>query len=96
MKTYHILPKEAHLAECFAGTHYIDLPNGQILLCGEFRDKSQEVRFKAQPGVVSLPHPLHHSAVTGFKHDGLDLSGGESIWQLSEKLKAIHPLMGVD
>ena len=105
MKTYHILPKSAHGRDCFNGTHYIDLPNGEILLCGEFLDKSQEKAFKAQVGVVSLPHPLSRASIkrhfTQVHLDhlatlGITIADTDTAWELSEKICTVHPEMRLD
>jgi hypothetical protein len=99
MKTFHILPKASQLPECFTSSHYLDLPNGNILLCGEFIDASQEARFKAQPSVLSLPHPLSRANVMPalaqehlayLASIGVSITGNDSTFDLSEKLKGVH------
>jgi hypothetical protein len=102
MKTFHILPKTAHMSDAFNSTHYIDLPNGQILLSGEFRDRSQEIRFKAQAGVQSLPHPMSGGKVNLAKEQadylnslGAKIQGNEAVYDFCELLCTIHGGMGV-
>jgi hypothetical protein len=102
MKTFHILPKTAHMPDAFNGTHYINLLDGQILLGGEFVDRSWETKFKAQAGVQSFPHPMSGGKVNLAKEQtdhlnalGAKIQGNESVFDFCELLCTIHGGMGV-
>lgn len=100
MKTLHIIPKEVFESHhrCFSESHYIDLPDEKVLVCGRFRDSFHRDEFTSHPQVSSLAHPLsgetlsrEHAAV--LQH--LGASEKDTAWSLSKKLKAVHPLMDI-
>jgi hypothetical protein len=64
LNSYYICDKQAWMdnVDLFhpsLGSHYIDLPNGQILVSANFPDNhySQDA-FESLSGVMSLPHPV--------------------------------------
>lgn len=46
------------------GSHYIDLPNGHILLSADFHSEWCEETWHAHPEVARLPHPVYEGKVT--------------------------------
>jgi len=66
MKTYHIIPKAVFDSSynSFTESHYIDLSNGNILVCvKDFRSDSHRDNFLSQAGVISLPHPTFETTM---------------------------------
>ena len=60
------------------GSHYIDLPNGMILMMTSFdHDERSEDLFHADPAVAILPHPAsdgkkplkNHIAAPGYRFE---------------------------
>jgi hypothetical protein len=45
------------------GSHYIDLPDGMILLSTDFATETTEAIWHAHPEVARLPHPIYESGV---------------------------------
>ena len=77
------------------GSHYIDLPNGMILMMTSFdHDERCEELFHAHPAVAILPHPArdgtkplkNHIGTSGYKFEQrhLDALKGHSELGISE------------
>ena len=39
------------------GSHYVDLPDGKILVCASFRDAAAQSKWESHPNVSALPDP---------------------------------------
>jgi hypothetical protein len=103
-KTYHTMDKAewAGLTDLFHpqhGSHYIDLPNGRIIVAVDFADEGAEEAFGLRSASrKSLPHPVfegtdkiaaHHVAELG--HLGVDKNS--TVRDVIKKVSAIHPHM---
>jgi hypothetical protein len=100
MKTFYICDKNDFMGHHhqFNEGHFIDLPNGRILLCTETRNEEFQKRWLAQSHIFELPHPLSGETLTDahvaeIKHVLPDVSTNDNAWSLSKKVSAIHPLM---
>lgn len=103
MKTYHICKKEtAHAHRALfcprSGAHYINLPNGEILICCNFDSEHAEARWNEAAGVDSLPHPMYEGSETlhvrhhtKLKHLGID--GTHTILDVARIVGAHNPSM---
>ena len=64
MNTYYIASKDAFLSHIDwfhpqLGAHYIDLPNGQILVSASFPANHSSIEiWEAKASVQTLPHPV--------------------------------------
>jgi hypothetical protein len=83
------------------GAHYIDLPNGEILIAAEFNHAPHEAKFAKHPLVIALPHPgrmetmaKHPKALAALQH--LGVKAGHSVMDVSDIVSAIHPLMSLE
>ena len=99
MKTYHITTKDEYLAHCGLAreSHFLDLPNGNVLVVAEFRDGYHEDLFNARAHVTPLPHLLS-SETAGNYQAASSLLGGlvtinpsDRMYDISKKLRVIHP-----
>jgi hypothetical protein len=75
MKRYYICPKSVLEEESmllgqmqsrhilFAGTQWIELSDGHILLCSDFRSEDAEELWHAHPEVARLAHPENEKHV---------------------------------
>jgi hypothetical protein len=106
MKTFHVLPKELFLEKhkAFNHSHYIDLPDGTILVCGELKPHRRD-EFTGAPSVKSLPHPLSGKSVKPhfdpkhlehLKTLGAEIADTDTSWDLSEKMRTVHPGLRID
>lgn len=101
-RVYAICSKSAHegLKHCFHpqyGSHYVDLPDGRILVQAAFADEAGESEFTSHPGVEVLPdpqfegnsalHPKHQAAVAHLSPQGT------TVLHLAKAVGKIHPLM---
>lgn len=100
MKTFFLCSREDFLGHHhqFNGGHFIDLPNGRILLCTETRNEEFHKRWLAQPHIHEIPHPLSGETLTDahvdeIKHILPDISTSDNAFTLSRKASKIHPLM---
>ena len=101
-RVYAICTKEAHerLKNCFHpqyGSHYIDLPDGRILLMANFNDEAGEVLFTSDDQVETLPdpyfagnQPLEAKHLSAVAHLGLE---GNTVLHLARAAGKMHPLM---
>lgn len=101
-KLYAICTKEAYqksipLFHSQHGSHYIDLPDGRLLVTVAFHHESSEAQFLALAGVELLPDPHfegnkqladhHHAAVAHLK------PAGKTVLDVARAAGQIHPLM---
>ncbi len=107
-KTFHTMDKAEwlKLAGLFHpqhGSHYIDLPNGRILLCADFVDEGTEEAFSLRAtSLKSLPHPVfsgtekisaYHVDELSHLFAGKEDSRKATVHDVVRKAAAIHPLM---
>jgi hypothetical protein len=81
-----------------ANSHYIDLPNGQILLMAEFGDAARAAKFN-HPNIKPLPHPfkqdkLHPTILAALEPIGVKPE--HTTMDVSDVVSKIHPLMSID
>jgi hypothetical protein len=102
MKTYHVIPKTLFDTShnSFLGSHYIDLVDGNILICVlDFRSDSHRDNFLKRAGVISLPHPVFETATPlNQKHvDALTAVKGittaSTVVDVAKAVGAINPGM---
>ena len=75
MRKLFVCTKEAWLASHYAchfhpvaGSHYIDLDGGPILVAAVFNGEYGEERFDAHPDVAALPDPVFEGKITMAEH----------------------------
>lgn len=118
MRQLYICPKDtwlrAHNSLCFhpsGGSHYIDLPNGLVIVAAVIKDEDAEDQFRSMEGVAPLPHPAFEgkrtlgdhrddpaTAYLAEHHDALKALGIEdtdTVLDASKKTAAIHPLVKI-
>jgi hypothetical protein len=101
-RSYAICTKAAHekLKSCFHpqyGSHYLDLPDGRILVQAAFADESGEATFSTHPDVEMLPDPQfegktplaekHQAALAHLAPEG------NTVLHLAKAAGKVHPLM---
>lgn len=57
MKTFYVTTEEK-ARELYHPWHGLDLGNGKMLVCVDWRDDHQELHWGDQPEVSRLPHPV--------------------------------------
>jgi len=107
-KTYHTMEKTelAGVLNLFHpqhGSHYIDLPNGRILLAASFLTEGAEEAFGLQvKSLQSLPHPIFSGSdkisvghVEELSHlfTSKEEARSATVRDVVKKATAIHPLM---
>lgn len=107
-KTYHTMDKAeweglVHLFHPQHGSHYIDLPNGRILLAATFASEGAEEAFSLQTTTLqSLPHPVFsgtdkisgaHAGELGHLFPNGKDAAQANVRDVIQKAAAIHPLM---
>jgi hypothetical protein len=102
MKTFYLCTKADFVGHHhqFQNSHYIDLDDGKILLCAEFRNEEFEGRWLKQPHILELPHALSGEVLTQAHVDQLaehipGVSVSDNAWTLAKKVAKIHPLMSL-
>jgi len=100
MKEFSICQKEdfTAVAHLFGSAHYIDLSNGQILLCAEFSSENHRNKWRGT-SATHFPHPTSGQSVgTGIAKSlsHLNVQEGDSTFQAVQKISAIHPLMKLE
>lgn len=60
MRLFYITTPEA--AATLNGWHSINLPNGKLLICVDWKDTMQELAWRSRPDVISLPHPIFEAS----------------------------------
>jgi len=100
MKEFSICQKEdfAAAAHLFGNAHYIDLNNGQILLCAEFSSENHKNKWHGTEA-VHFPHPLSSQTVGSEIANHLvhlNIQPSDSTYQAVQKISAIHPLMKLE
>src|SRR5438552_2576606 len=105
MNTYHVVDKAAYqaLAHVATESHYVDLPDGKVLVVARFRDANHQDTFVERTGAESLPHPLssetfadhqgkyqHHQKI--FQDLGVQVKPNDRTYDVAKQLGKIHPL----
>lgn len=104
----------AHNGLCFhpsGGSHYIDLPDGMVIVATVTKDEDADDHFRSMEGVAPLPHPVFEgnktlaahrddpaTAYLAEHHDALKSLGIEdtdTVLDVSKKTAAIHPLVKI-
>lgn len=65
MKLLYICSKNTYdaMAHWASESHWIELPNREILISAEFRNDHLESQFSEHPGIQALPHPFSGEAI---------------------------------
>ena len=98
MRLLYICGKDTHRihSSLMANSHYIDLPNGEILVAAQFSDDHLEGRFSEHPAVQPLPHPFSGEPVgdaIATKLGHLGVTKDHNHYQVAQLAGKIHPLM---
>ena len=98
MKLLYICSKQIHQIHShhMAESHYIDLPNGEVLVAAQFRNDHLESTFSDHPDVQALPHPFSGDPVGPEIAGKLAHIGVEKHHRhhhVGEKAGKVHPLM---
>lgn len=98
MKLLYLCSKNVHVvhANLMAESHYIDLPNGEILVAAQFSNDHLEGIFSGHPAVTPLPHPFSGESVgpaIAAKLAHLGVTENHNHYQVGQKAGAVHPLM---
>lgn len=101
MKTLYITTQEEFLngAKHFSSAHYIDLPNGKILLAGEHRTSADKKRWEARNTITILPHPLSGKKIGPDVAQDLSSIGAlpsHTVWDIAELGKKTHKGISID
>lgn len=98
MKNYYVCKRETYEKYFgnYVAAHYLDLENGEIVLCAEFRLPSYQDAFEKEIDVISFPHLLDHPAQpVGFsiasKCEMLGLDKNHTTFRAAMRLKQHHP-----
>jgi hypothetical protein len=105
MNTYHVVDKLAYqtLAHIADESHYIDLPDGKVLVVARFRDANHQDTFVERTGAESLPHPLSSETMQDHQDKypdhkkilddlGVDTKPTDRMYDVAKQLGKIHPL----
>lgn len=101
MKTFYITTQQEFTngARHFLSAHYIDLPNGNILLAANHRTSADKELWEARSTITLLPHPLSGKQIgmeIAQKLSSIGALPNHTIWDVAELAKDIHPQMGLD
>lgn len=101
MKYFYITTPQDFIngARHFATAHYIDLPNGNILLAGEHRTTEDKKIWESRNTQISLPHPLSGKQVgtdLAAQLQSLGIKPEHTIWDVSELVSKIHAGLSLD
>lgn len=117
MRHLYVCPREtwekAHYKCLFnpgAGSHYIDLPDGLVIVAAVLNEAS-EGEFLKMAGVAALPDSVFQGNVTLAEHrdnpatayltdhhealKALGIEDTDTVLDVSKKTKAIHPLVKI-
>ena len=107
-KTFHTMDKAEWLTltalfHSRHSSHYIDLPNGRILLSAVFADEGSEEEFSLRAkSLQSLPHPVFsgndkiaagHVEELHHLFTSKEEAKGATVRDVVKKAAAVHPLM---
>ncbi|HET7150880.1 MAG TPA: hypothetical protein VFI60_05680 [Candidatus Acidoferrum sp.] len=97
MTDFFICDKDSFLGahHLFASAHYVDLPNGQIVVSAEFFSENHRALWQTS-GALCFPHPLSSEKVGNDIASALSafsVSASDGSFDAAKKLSAAHPLM---
>ena len=97
---YYICSKENLLAvsnkQHLSGAHWIDLPDGTILVKARFTNEGAVSRFEDHPTVQSLPHPTTSKTVgadVAKRLGHLGVKESHTTYDVAELASKQHPLL---
>lgn len=100
IRMLYIVPQDVALAAISSGRfhqpHFIDLPDGHVLLTAAFRNSEEQDLFEAIPAVHSLPHPFDPTAIHDAHVDKLAHLGvkkGHKTRDVHKLAKKVHRLL---
>ena len=100
MKEFSVCQKEDFSAaiHLFGSAHYIDLSNGQILLCAEFSSENHRNKWHGT-SATHFSHPMSGQPVgsdiaKSLAH--LNVQASDTPFQTIQKISLIHPLMKLE
>lgn len=101
MKLHYISTAEEHQQsyKLFSSSHYIDLPNGKILMAAEFGDdKTSEAKWRNRVNVLAFPHPLSGKKI-GYEiaqHlEHLGITSEHTTFEAAQIAAKIHPELNI-
>lgn len=101
MKIFYITTQQEFISgsKHFSSAHYIDLPNGNILLVGEHRTLADKKKWEERNTQILLPHPLSGKQIgpdIAQQLSSIGVLSSHTVWDVSELAKTIHAQMGLD
>jgi len=101
MKTFYIATPQdfQNGSQHFVNSHYIDLPNGKILLTCVHRTDEDKKRWEARSTIIKLPHPLSGKPIgTEIANElsSLGAQPGHTVWDIAEIAKGVHKGLNLD
>jgi hypothetical protein len=61
MKLFYITTAE-HMVDMRFAWHSLDLGDGELLVCVDWKDDAHEFRWSQTDGVIPLPHPIFEAS----------------------------------
>jgi hypothetical protein len=118
MRRLFVCPKDVWLAHHrdngfhpVTGSHYLELPDGMVLVSAAFHHEGAELKWTSHPDVAALPDPVYDGKTTlaqhrdnperrytHVHHEALKAMGaadGDTVMDVSRKAAVIHPLVCV-
>lgn len=100
MRLFYIVSPEMtqHIG---TGWHSVDLGNGKLLVCVDWKNGAKELAWSEQPGVISLPHPIFESTVPltdehlSHLNKYFQLENGDTVHRLIKQASRHDPWMRV-
>jgi hypothetical protein len=95
---YYIVPKNTvkeHVPQ-MAVAHWIELPDGDVLLSAAFHTTDRQEKFEAHPQVTSLPHPMSGESVgdkVSAKLAHLGVKAEHRTWDVVKLASKVHSPM---
>jgi len=96
---YYIVPKDAFTSFAkrrIAAAHYIDLPDGSVLVKVQFVHEGAQAEFEAHPQITTLPHPMSGESVgeaVAAKLAHLGVTKDHRTYDVAKLAAKIHPQM---
>ena len=96
---YYIIPKNVYdqfAQGRFASAHYIDLPDGDVLVTAKFVHEGARNEVENHKTVIALPHPMSSETVgsrVAAKLAHIGVTESHRTYDVAKLAAKIHPMM---